>query len=138
MAQGRVYSLGGQQAAEQQEEHTVAQGMFLIHNTWASVLVDTGASFSFISAAFSRVLGLSVELLESPLCVETPVGAIAVLRRVCRDCEVRVADFTFLGDLIVLDMTSFDVIIGMDWLAKYRASIDCFRRALIASGAGSQ
>ena len=30
-------------------------------------------------------------------------------------------------DFIVLDMTSFDVILGMDWLDIYRAMIDYFQ-----------
>ena len=30
-------------------------------------------------------------------------------------------------DFIVLDMTSFDIIIGMDWLTGYRATIDYFK-----------
>ena len=30
-------------------------------------------------------------------------------------------------EFIVLDMTSFDVILGMDWLTGYRATIDCVR-----------
>ena len=63
----------------------------------------------------------------------TVLAEIVLLRRVCNDGDVRVADFTMVGDLIVLDMTSFDVILGMDWLAKYRASIDCFRRRVTVS-----
>ena len=31
-------------------------------------------------------------------------------------------------DLIVMPMDRFDVILGMDWLCKYRAIIDCARR----------
>ena len=30
-------------------------------------------------------------------------------------------------DFIVLHMTSFDVILGMDWLIGYQATIDCVR-----------
>ena len=35
-----------------------------------------------------------------------------MLQRVCNDGDVRVADFTMVGDLIVRVMTSFDVIMG--------------------------
>ncbi|RVW17664.1 Retrovirus-related Pol polyprotein from transposon 17.6 [Vitis vinifera] len=34
-------------------------------------------------------------------------------------------------DLRILDMTGYDVILGMDWLAVYRAVIDCHRRRII-------
>ncbi|XP_034695617.1 uncharacterized protein LOC117921767 [Vitis riparia] len=34
-------------------------------------------------------------------------------------------------DLRILDMTGYDVILGMDWLTVYRAVIDCHRRKII-------
>ncbi|RVW60165.1 Transposon Ty3-I Gag-Pol polyprotein [Vitis vinifera] len=34
-------------------------------------------------------------------------------------------------DLRILDMTGYDVILGMDWLTVYRAVIDCHRRRII-------
>ena len=40
-------------------------------------------------------------------------------------------------DFIVLDMTAFDVILGMDWLSSVRAVIDCYqRRVTICTGDG--
>ncbi|XP_026459422.1 uncharacterized protein LOC113360090 [Papaver somniferum] len=33
-------------------------------------------------------------------------------------------------DLVVLDMQGFDVILGMDWLAKHHASVDCFAKSV--------
>ncbi|XP_059626968.1 uncharacterized protein LOC132269732 [Cornus florida] len=30
-------------------------------------------------------------------------------------------------DLILLEMTGFDIILGMDWLSSFRVVIDCFR-----------
>ncbi|XP_055960628.1 uncharacterized protein LOC126668448 [Mercurialis annua] len=34
------------------------------------------------------------------------------------------------ADLVVLDVLSFDVILGMDWLARHYASIDCRRKSV--------
>ena len=34
-------------------------------------------------------------------------------------------------DLKVVDMTDFDVILGMDWLAENFASIDCHKKEVI-------
>src|SRR5205809_6788839 len=31
-------------------------------------------------------------------------------------------------NLILIDMTGFDVIIGMSWLSKFRAKVDCHRK----------
>ena len=36
-------------------------------------------------------------------------------------------------DLVLLNLQDFDVILRMDWLASYHASIDCFRKMVIFS-----
>ncbi|CAL9000355.1 unnamed protein product, partial [Prunus brigantina] len=35
------------------------------------------------------------------------------------------------ADLIPLEMVDLDVILGMDWLAKHRALVDCFRKEVV-------
>ena len=96
-------------------------------NSWARVLIDTGASHLFIASSFTLTLGLEIAVLDSVLLLDTPVGGWTILIRVCRSCEVEIADRRFVFDFIVLDMTSFSVILGMDWLTGYRATIDCVR-----------
>ena len=34
----------------------------------------------------------------------------------------------FLADLILLDIHDFDVILGMDWLSRHHATMDCYRK----------
>ena len=29
-------------------------------------------------------------------------------------------------DLVALDMRDFDVVLGMDWLSRHRATLDCY------------
>ena len=33
-------------------------------------------------------------------------------------------------DLVVLDMVDYEVILGMDWLSEYHASIDCVKESV--------
>jgi hypothetical protein len=47
------------------------------------------------------------------------------------DCEIEIGDKIFMGDLNVLDMVDFDVILGMDWLAKHRASVNCWGKKIM-------
>ena len=96
-------------------------------NSWARVLIDMRESHSFISSSFVLALGLEIEVLDSVLLLDTPVGGRTILRQVCRSCEVKITDRRFVFNFIVLDMTSFDVILDMDWLTSYRAMIDCVR-----------
>lgn len=34
-------------------------------------------------------------------------------------------------NLVLMNMVEFDIILGMDWLAKYHASMDCFNKEVI-------
>ena len=39
-------------------------------------------------------------------------------------------------DLVLLDLHDFDVILGMDWLASYHASVNCFGKRVTFSISG--
>ena len=51
---------------------------------------------------------------------------------ICRDCELEISGILLTMDLRVLDMSEFDVILGMDWLTAHRAVIDYDRRRVTA------
>ena len=38
---------------------------------------------------------------------------------------IKIQEYEFLGDLIELSFREFDVILGMDWLSRHRAIVDC-------------
>ena len=112
----------------QQADHPVVDGTVLVSHSWAQVLFDTGASHSFISMLFASVLQLSVDTHDPPLTLSTPMGGIAEVSMICRSCCIVLGDHRLSADLFVLPMAGFDVILGMDWLSKYRATVDCYRR----------
>ena len=80
----------------------------------ARVLFDFGASHSFIVASCVKDLGLEVENLEEPLHVSSPLGTRVRVDQVCRDCELEILGILLIVDLRVMDMSEFDVILGMD------------------------
>ena len=45
--------------------------------------------------------------------------------RVYRDCPINIRENEFLGDLIEFSFREFDVILGMDWLSRHRAIVNC-------------
>ena len=79
-----------------------------------------------------RELGLEVETLEQPLYVSSPVGIRARIGMICRGCELEISGTLLTVDLRIMDMSGFDVILGMDWLIAYRVVIDCERRRVTA------
>ncbi|XP_058216036.1 uncharacterized protein LOC131327058 [Rhododendron vialii] len=103
----------------QAPETSVVSGTFLLFNSFARVLFDSGASHFFIATSFMCALELDTENLDSLLFVETPLGGKSSLSRIYRGCELVICDRCFIFDFIVLDMLGFDLILGMDWLSTY-------------------
>ena len=66
--------------------------------------------------------------LEMPLLVATPLGRTVEVSVVYRGCEVHVMEHDLVADLILLEMLDFDSILGMDWLARHHATLDCRRK----------
>ena len=65
-------------------------------------------------------LGLEVEALEEPLYVSSPLGIRARIRMISRGCGLEISGILLTVDIRVMDMSEFDVILGMDWLTAYR------------------
>ena len=72
-----------------------------------------------------KELGLEVETLEEPLYVSSPLGTRVRIGMICRGCELEISWILLTVDLRVMDMSEFDVILGMDWLTAYKVVIDC-------------
>ena len=96
------------------------------------MLFDSGASHSFIATLVVIELGLEVETLEEPLYVSSPLGIRARIGMICQGCELEISGTLLTVDLRIMDMSEFDVILGMDWLTAYRVVIDCVRRRVTA------
>ena len=96
------------------------------------MLFDSGASHSFIAASVVIELGLEVEALEEPLYVSSPLRIRARIRMICHGSELEISGILLTVDLRVMDMSEFDVILGMDWLTAYRVVIDCEGRRVTA------
>ena len=90
------------------------QGIFLLFHLWAGVLFDSSASHSFITALCVKELGLEVETLKKSLHVSSPLGTRVRVNQICWDCELEISGILLTVDLRVMDMSKFDVIIGMD------------------------
>ena len=104
------------------------QGTFFLSRLWARVLFDSDASHSFIAASVVIQLGLEVETLEEPLYESSSLGIRARIGIICCGCELEISGTLLTVDLRIMDMSEFDVILGMDWLTDYKVVIDCKRR----------
>ena len=75
-------------------------------------------------------MGLEVETLEKPLYVNSPLLTRVSVDKICQDCELEISGILLMVDLQVMDISDFDVILGMDWLTAHRVIIDCNSRRI--------
>ncbi|GKF67313.1 putative reverse transcriptase domain-containing protein [Tanacetum coccineum] len=90
----KAYAIGGGGTSL---DSNVVTGTFLLNNCYASMLFYSGADRSFVSSTFSALLDVAPSTLDT--------------------------SHPFNIDLMAVELGSFDVIIGMDWLAKYNTLI---------------
>jgi len=50
---------------------------------------------------------------------------------VLKSCIICIEGRELLADLVLLDMHDFDVILCMDWLTSYHASVHCFEKEVM-------
>ncbi|GKD19280.1 putative reverse transcriptase domain-containing protein [Tanacetum coccineum] len=79
-------------------------GTFLLNNCYALMFFDSGVERSFVSSTFSALVDVAPSTLDT--------------------------SHPFDIDLMPIELGSFDVIIGMDWLAKYHALIVCDEKVI--------
>ena len=127
--QGRVYAIT---PLARSVDLQVIQGTFFLSRLWARVLFDFGPLHSFIAASVVIELGLEVEALDESLYVSSPLGIRARIGMICYGCELEISEILLTVDLRVMDMSEFDVILGIDWLIAYRVVIDCEHRRVAA------
>ena len=127
--QGPVYAVTPQ---TEPVDHSILQGMFLLSRLWARILFDSSASDSSIVVSCVKELGLKVESLENSLHISYPLGTRVSVDLICQDSELEIFGILLTVDLRFMDMSEFDVILGMDWLMAHRVVIDCDCRRVTA------
>ncbi|XP_062179431.1 uncharacterized protein LOC133884047 [Phragmites australis] len=111
-------------SAETGGHNDVVTGILPVDSFDAHVLFDSGASFSFVSVDFVRRARLSVQQIGQSVVVNSPSGLISS-SYVCPGCVINIGDEEFTANLVMINLESFDVILGMDWPAQYQAIISC-------------
>ncbi|GJY28601.1 putative reverse transcriptase domain-containing protein [Tanacetum coccineum] len=121
-AQAKVYAVG---CAGTNTDSNIVTGTFLLNNRYAFVLFDTDADIRFMSTAFSSQIDITPSTLDHYYDVELADRRIIGLNAIIRGYTLNFLNHPFNIDLMLVELGSFDVIIGMYWLAKYQAIIVC-------------
>ena len=77
-------------------------------------------------------LGLEVKTLEELLHVSSPLRIRVRIIQICRDCELEISRILLTVDLRGMDISEFDVILGLLSLTTHQVVIDCDSRRTTA------
>ncbi|XP_027066824.1 uncharacterized protein LOC113782379 [Coffea eugenioides] len=119
----RVFSLDHQRAPELSD---IVEGTIPVFHRLAKLLIDPGATHSFVNPAF--MCGIDVNPVKLPYVLEvrTPTRDQRLITdMVYKNCEIWVGERKLVVDLISLDLKGYGVILDMDWLAHYNTQLNC-------------
>ncbi|XP_017604134.2 uncharacterized protein LOC108450878 [Gossypium arboreum] len=77
------------------------------------------------------IAGILVENTDSEVTMLSPLGQSVRVIRLYRVIPLKVQGTVFLADLMELPFGEFDSILRMDWLVKYRVSLDCTTKRVV-------
>jgi hypothetical protein len=106
------------------EDADVVYGMFLINSILASVLFDSGASHSLVTNSFVEKHNISNYPLRRKLLIRSSGGELRATHS-CPQTKLEIRGISFLVELIILESSGIDVILGIDYLTKYDGIISC-------------
>nr|GEV32959.1 hypothetical protein [Tanacetum cinerariifolium] len=119
-APAKMYVVGN---ARTNPYSNVITGTFLLNNCYATILFDTGADRSFVSSAFSSQIDITPTTLDHYYDVKLADERIFGLNNIIWGCTLNFLNHPFNIDLMAIELGSFDIMIGMDWLASTKLSL---------------
>nr|XP_034908137.1 uncharacterized protein LOC118044086 [Populus alba] len=116
----------------------VVAGTLQLDTIQVYALFDPGASHSFISYRIVNNLRMLSSNLGIGVTVSTPMGENIHIDDIDRGVKLYIGGLELRIDLMPLELYDFDVILGMDWLSKHKAQVDCFTKTVTIKGIGDK
>nr|GEY29885.1 putative reverse transcriptase domain-containing protein [Tanacetum cinerariifolium] len=132
---GRAYVI---KEANKNQGPNVVMGTFLLNNRYATILFDSGSDKSFVNTSFSHLIDIDPVRLDTSYEVELADERVASINIVLKGCTINLVGYLFKIDLMPIELGTFNVIIGMDWLVEQDAVIVCGKKARKCIKRGSQ
>ena len=114
-----------------QASNAIVAGTISVCFLDARVLLDPGATHSFVSPVFASKSCWQASRIVIPLSVATPLSDSLDSDIFLSNCPMLIEGRELLADLVLLDVMDFYVILGMDWLSQHFATVDCRRKEVI-------
>jgi hypothetical protein len=124
----QIYAALDNQQADHQASVVEIEGM--ITNHLVSILIDPGSNLSYIAPKAVDKCKLQPHKHAQPWLVQLATGTKRKVAEVIPACQFTMGEFPTQATLNILPLGSYDLLIGMDWLATYKARLDCYHKTL--------
>ena len=99
-----------------------------IINQPIAILIDSGASHCYIDPNIVDRLHLEKSKLVKSSLVQLATGTKRRIHDMVRSCSISINGVNTSIGLNIIPLGSYDVLIGMDWLDKHHAVLDCHNK----------
>ncbi|GJS52345.1 putative reverse transcriptase domain-containing protein [Tanacetum coccineum] len=114
--------------AEHNQGPNVVTGTLLLNNWYVTILFDSSADKSFVDVRLSHLLKIKPAKLNTSYEFELADIKVVCTNTILKGCTLNLLDHLFDIDLMPIELGTFDVIIGMDWLVERDAVIVCGKK----------
>jgi len=112
----------------------VVAGTLQLDTMQVYALIYPGASHSFVSYRIVNNLHVLFSNLGVGVIVSTPLGENIHINDIYRGVKLYIGGLELRVDFMPLKLYDFDLILGMDWLSKHKARVDCFTKTVTIQG----
>jgi hypothetical protein len=102
----------------------------IIAKQLVSILIDLGPSLSYVAPQTVDKCKLQPIRHVKPWLVQLATGNKRKVSEVIPSCQLIMGGLPTQVALDILPLGSYDLLIGMDWLATYKTKLDCYHKNL--------
>jgi hypothetical protein len=123
----RIYAALDNNQEEYQSHMIEVEGM--INNQTISILIDSGASHSYIDPKMVESLKFTRSKHGKSSLVQLATGARRKVNDMVKSCLIDLNGMNTKADLNILPLGSYDCLIRMDWLDQHHTFLDYHKKA---------
>ena len=126
--QHRIHAAVANRQAEKQVTPIEVTGK--LFGTPVVILFDTGATECFISAKLAMKLKRKAARMDKTWTVHYGNNVVHTVEMCLFGAILDLPSFSTEVDLYVTPLGSYDIIIGVNWLAEHKAKVDCYEKQI--------
>jgi hypothetical protein len=124
----RIYVTLDNNQADNQASMVEMEGM--ITNHLVSILIDPGSNLSYVAPHIVDKCKLQPVRHVKPWLVQLATRTKRKVAEVIPSCQFIMDGLPTQETLNILPLGSYDLLVGMDWLATYKTKLDCYHKTL--------